>query len=247
MDGDAQPRTTAKADRLFKAGIVLTRPPIILPEPNRFAKLYYAHRQGQADDMAAPFPVDFYFKKGSIAEKAWMEKEAAAGKTKGGRDLEATIAPITEVGGVTLEPRENNKRNGDVRSLERHLDRTLYLIVKKPRTEHAWAMPQGLVEGEEQLHETAMRELHEECGQDMNVWLVARGPIGHYAYEHTGDSGSSKTQESSVYFLKAHILAGQCRPDGKEVEDFAWVTRDEMSKYVSPQYYKVVKKMLSEQ
>ncbi|KAI9230198.1 MAG: hypothetical protein DHS80DRAFT_12760, partial [Piptocephalis tieghemiana] len=228
------------------AGIVLARPPIILPEPSRFAKLYYAHKQAKANDQAAPFPADFYFKKGSVAEKKWLKRAAEEEKTRGNLDLEAAIAPVTEVGGVTLEPRENAKRNEDVQSLERHLDRTLYLIVKKPRAEHAWAMPQGLVKGEEMLHETAMRELHEECGKDMNVWLVARGPIGHYAYKHEGP-GASKGKESSVYFLKANIFAGQCRPDGKEVNDFAWVTREEMSKYVSPEYYKVVKNMLSEQ
>ena len=39
----------------------------------------------------------------------------------------------------------------DMKSLNRKLDRVLYLIVKKPRQEHAWQMPQGGVEGEESL------------------------------------------------------------------------------------------------
>ena len=40
-------------------------------------------------------------------------------------------------------------RLGDMRSLNRKLDRMLYLLVKKPREEYAWQMPQGGVEGEE--------------------------------------------------------------------------------------------------
>lgn len=44
-------------------------------------------------------------------------------------------------------------RTGDMRSLDRQLDRVLYLLVKKPREEHAWQMPQGGVEGEESLIE----------------------------------------------------------------------------------------------
>ena len=43
--------------------------------------------------------------------------------------------------------------NRDTKSTQRRLDRTLYLLVKKPRTEHAWQMPQGGLEGSESLVE----------------------------------------------------------------------------------------------
>ena len=42
---------------------------------------------------------------------------------------------------------------GDMRSLNRKLGRVLYLLVKKPREEHAWQMPQGGVEPDESLLE----------------------------------------------------------------------------------------------
>jgi hypothetical protein len=41
----------------------------------------------------------------------------------------------------------------DRRSVDRKLDKVLYLLVKKPREKHAWQMPQGGVEGEESLFE----------------------------------------------------------------------------------------------
>lgn len=41
----------------------------------------------------------------------------------------------------------------DMRSLERRLDRVLYLLVKKPRKDHQWQMPQGGVEEKESLLE----------------------------------------------------------------------------------------------
>ena len=44
-------------------------------------------------------------------------------------------------------------RTGDMRSLERKLDRVLYLLVKKPRNEHTWQMPQGGIEENESLAE----------------------------------------------------------------------------------------------
>ena len=51
-------------------------------------------------------------------------------------------------------PRETEAdRNDDRRSLNRSLDQMLYLLVKKPRREHAWQMPQGGVEEGESLLE----------------------------------------------------------------------------------------------
>lgn len=43
-------------------------------------------------------------------------------------------------------------RTNDVRSVQRQLDKVLYLLVKKNRSSHSWQMPQGgLVEGESLL------------------------------------------------------------------------------------------------
>lgn len=41
--------------------------------------------------------------------------------------------------------------SNDKKSLQRKLDRVLYLLVKKARQEHAWQMPQGGLEKEESL------------------------------------------------------------------------------------------------
>ena len=40
---------------------------------------------------------------------------------------------------------------GDMKSLQRKLDRVLYLLVKKPRKEYAWQLPQGGLEQDESL------------------------------------------------------------------------------------------------
>jgi large subunit ribosomal protein L46 len=49
-----------------------------------------------------------------------------------------------------------------------------------------------------------------------------------------------------VYFFKGHILAGQCAPDGEEIVDFAWLTKQEIQQYVEPHYWEAVKDMLSD-
>ena len=59
-----------------------------------------------------------------------------------------------EVQSFKPAPRETEAdKREDRRSLQRRLDRVLYLLVKKPRREHAWQMPQGGVEEGESLLE----------------------------------------------------------------------------------------------
>lgn len=40
-----------------------------------------------------------------------------------------------------------------------------------------------------------------------------------------------------MFFMKAHIFAGQVQVDNEEIVDFAWVTKQEMENFVSKQYY----------
>ncbi|KAI8087993.1 uncharacterized protein B0P05DRAFT_465039 [Gilbertella persicaria] len=68
----------------------------------------------------------------------------------------------------------------------------LYLVVKKPRQDHAWQFPQGGQDPGETGSEAALRELEEECGSDLQVRLVGTTPIGVYQYEFPADFKRSK-------------------------------------------------------
>lgn len=105
-------------------------------------------------------------------------------------------------GAPDFAPRETEAdKKGDVKSLERKADRTLYLLLKKDRKQHAWQFrasctlssgfaiadfalraAQGGVEGEESLVEAAKRELHEETGVNVDVWPSGRVPAGAFTY-----------------------------------------------------------------
>jgi large subunit ribosomal protein L46 len=62
----------------------------------------------------------------------------------------------------------------------------------------------------------------------------------------TGSCSLAYTKYSQVYFFKGHVLAGQCKPDGKEIVDFAWLSKEEIKEYVEPHYWEAVKDMLSD-
>ncbi|ORZ24565.1 hypothetical protein BCR42DRAFT_403191 [Absidia repens] len=68
-------------------------------------------------------------------------------------------------------------------SFSRHKDSSLYLLVKKPRKENAWQLPQGGVDPGETIAQGALRELEEECGLDIKVKLVETTPSCYYQYQ----------------------------------------------------------------
>ena len=79
----------------------------------------------------------------------------------------------------------------DRRSVDRQLRESLYLLVKKPRSENAWQMPQGGQEGTESMRQAAQRELQEECGSDLRVKFGSNLPCGFLRYRFPADHRSS--------------------------------------------------------
>lgn len=48
-----------------------------------------------------------------------------------------------------------------------------------------------------------------------------------------------------MFFYKAHIMAGQVRP-AANIQDFAWLTKQEIERRVDREYWENVKDMLSD-
>lgn len=155
------------------SSLILSRPPLILREPTKFEQAYHEYNRQLSEALQQPFPKDFYFKKGSAAEKRFEEDQAvspqgfsaiaaAAGKGKEGKkgkDAAPTEAKSTSSAEGDSEnkplPRttEADAKN-DVRSLERKLDRTLYLLVKS-KGGKGWKFPA------KQLTDTKHENLHD--------------------------------------------------------------------------------------
>lgn len=174
--------------RLYRvlAATVLLRSPIVTEEQTPFEKAYYAYQRQLSERLAAPFPVDFYFKKGSLAEKKWIENEMNRAKMSSfSDDIDPEIRK--EKSRLALPRETEADRKKDLRSLERKLDKTLYLLVKKPREDHCWQFPQGVVKDDDVLHTTAERSLREMCGNNMNIWYVGQVPIGNGRYKYPKD------------------------------------------------------------
>ncbi|KAI7889520.1 39S mitochondrial ribosomal protein L46-domain-containing protein [Mucor mucedo] len=237
------------------ASVILSRTPQITRDATPFEEAYFDYREKLERQEASGTPTDFYFKKGSVAERRWKHEELARQEsmkntttslTDAVEDSQVTwqkanegLAAITKA--EKLDRSTEADKKDDKKSLDRSLKQTLYLVVKKDGDSlNPWQFPQGPVDTSEYLHEAAERTLKEECGVDMDTWFVGRQPIGLYK------QASTKGQEDTgfkTFFMKARVYAGQVKPS-KEITDFAWLTKDELSNTLSPEYYKAVKDSL---
>ncbi|KAJ1834405.1 hypothetical protein LPJ63_001994 [Coemansia sp. RSA 2711] len=249
LSGTRQFSTTRAARDAVRAAMVVQRDPIVIQQATGFEAAADQYFQWLEYRSAEKFPRDFYFKPGSSAERNWaaLEEQRAAEwyfdmaskpaekreeKVKQPEGEEEEDEQLgrersTQQQTVAVQPRTTKADAADdLQSLERRLDRTLYLVVRNSAGQ--WEFPQGTVQSDELLAQAARRSLRDACGSGMSVWTVGKGPIGH---------------KDSLFFVKAHILSGQAAK--AQAADFKWVTREELETVVAADYWATVKDLLS--
>jgi large subunit ribosomal protein L46 len=184
---------------LIHASVVLNRAPFLTRTPTVFESAYYEYQGRIRRALHNPFPYEFYFKHGSPMEARFMREERdrerkAFGESfsEGDDDTGERYESEREV----LMSREHEAdRQGDMKSLDRKGDRTLYLLLQERGGEELWRFPRGRVEKGELLHQVtfllslsahiyhaqaAQRDLYTECGERIDIWVVSQTPIGFY-------------------------------------------------------------------
>ncbi|KAI5124065.1 hypothetical protein M0805_003892 [Coniferiporia weirii] len=244
-----------KAPRLA-VGVLLNRSPILTRTPGKFEREFYRYQQRIQRALHNPFPYEFYFKQGSLLEAQFTRDEIrrerrAFGEdfVKDAKDKAALLMNVETTGEEDEKPmprRSEADEKRDVKSLDRHGSRNLYLLVKAPPGDkYEWRFPKGYVEAGEYLHDAAKRDLHAECGPHINTWVVGRRPVGLFEYEYEGNADPQYSGEK-IFFYKAHIFAGQVQTAERSISDFAWLTKEEIESRVSKEYWLGTKDMLSD-
>ncbi|EPQ58240.1 hypothetical protein GLOTRDRAFT_72445 [Gloeophyllum trabeum ATCC 11539] len=243
----------------IRTSVILNRSPFLTRPLSRFEQAFYAYQQRIQRALHNPFPYEFYFKQGSLLESKFNAEErrrermafgAPFGISESQEGSENKSQNAKESVAEALDREEEEKiprrgeadRTNDVRSLERKGERNLYLLLlKKLDDRQVWRLPEGGLQKGEVLHESAERNLLTECGIRMDTWIVSRNPIGLYR-----SSTSNQVSPRHIFFYKAHILAGQVRPDGTNVLDYAWLTKEEMEDRLDKEYWLGLKDILSD-
>ncbi|KAI0371762.1 hypothetical protein BV20DRAFT_965034 [Pilatotrama ljubarskyi] len=255
---------------VLNAAVILNRSPILTRTPTLFERAYFAYQSRIRRALFNPFPTDFYFKTGSLLERKfakeerlrdreafggpWTLKRRKQGPAEVDEDgiLIASADQAETMGEEPVEPPapriHESDKTGDVKSLDRKGERNLYLLIrgKDYAGKEVWRFPQGGLQEGEFLHQAALRDLQAECGINMDTWIVGKKPIAVYQPSLPESTKKSLGGELYTFFLKAHILAGQVRPDGKNVTDFAWLTKEEIEPRVEKDYWASVKDILSD-
>lgn len=232
----------------LKVGVLLSRIPIITPQPSPFMQAYYKYMSGLEKRLMWTFPSYVYFKKGSLAERSFLDNQPSSPAPqknlvfpKGtplmqhNRDLNSKQdirLVVDEEEKVTRQPRQTEAdAKNDFKSLERKIDQTLYLLVKQGSGK--WRLPAFDVPNDApSLHEAAESGLAAIGGTDMNIWTVSRTPAG--VIEHSS--------EKPEFVLRQHILQGLFKP-AKNV-DYAWLERSEIENKVDTEYYKQIEHLI---
>jgi large subunit ribosomal protein L46 len=184
--------TTASSPFHLKAGIVLSRPPVITRDLTSFEKAFFFYQKRLNERLALPFTRYFYYQKDTPGDLEWKRKMKQ--RTSPSRDIGNYNAHKKDswndellVGAKESEPTEHIQallkdavveveeqiegqegvvkrsvevekpqsriteadKQGDTRSLNRALQRTLYLVVKGK--DGQWRFPSGEPEGKESL------------------------------------------------------------------------------------------------
>ncbi|EJD53237.1 hypothetical protein AURDEDRAFT_81544 [Auricularia subglabra TFB-10046 SS5] len=243
-------------------GILLNRAPIVTAWPTPFERSFYKYQARIARALSNPFPYQFYFPPGSPHEVKFRREELrrdamAFGREfqlrerREGRKYEKLIKALEEENmdaQAELKPVSRTHESdltGDLTNLNRRSDRNLYLMLKGTHDWTPWRFPVGSVQPTEKLHEAAQRVMNETIGVDMDTWFVARKPISFMDQRH--QIPVDGLRDEKVFFLKAHILAGQAQIKHPDTHgQFGWLTKQEIEERVEPEYWEKIKDMLSE-
>lgn len=123
-----------------------------------------------------------------------------------------------------------------------------FLIVKKPRTDHAWQFPQGGVDEGESEIDAAKRELKEELGTDKFQGFLKSKHLLFYNFPSGYDRDGKYTgHKQNYYFVEFLGEDSDLKLDEEELEEFRWIYQTELEEYVqSPEYLKKVRQVIAE-
>ena len=86
----------------------------------------------------------------------------------------------------------------------------------------------------------------------MNTWMVGYHPVGHHVYNFRKPRIQHETNTEhrgeKTFFIKGRIMAGQAdlAENVQNLNDFKWLAKEEIARFVLPQYYSHIKDMLAE-
>ncbi|TXG61497.1 hypothetical protein EZV62_012860 [Acer yangbiense] len=203
------------------ASVLFERLPVVIPkiDPVVYAFQEFSFRWKQ--QYGRKYPDEF------------LDKSNSRGK--GDYHIDYVPAPrITEA-----------DKTNDKKSLQRALDRRLYLLLfgnsyGAPGRKPVWHFPEKNYESEETLRKCAESALKSVLGDLSHTYFVGNAPMGHMVIQPTDKVPDVPSYKQ--FFFKSQVIATNKFQIGK-CEDFVWVTKDELLEYF-PEQAEFLNKMI---
>jgi len=133
----------------------------------------------------------------------------------------------------------------DRHSLDRKIFDSLYLILKKRRKDYAWGFPAGpQIDRDRSMKGTARRELKELVSRECKFHILSNSPLGHLRYKYPEGFKEYPYIGAKIFYYHALHMGGTVSVDPEEIEDYAWVTRDELKEYLPKNLFDLCNRML---
>ncbi|XP_057953019.1 uncharacterized protein LOC131147258 [Malania oleifera] len=203
---------TASADKIV-ASVLFERLPVVIP---KIDPVVYAFQE-------------FSFRWQQQYRRMYPDKLLEKSDTRGKGDYKIEYTPASRI-------TEADKTN-DLRSLQRALDRRLYLLLfgntygatdGKP----VWHFPEKVYEAEETLRKCAESALRSVIGDLSHTYFVGNAPFAHMVIPPTENAQDAPPFKR--FFFKSQVIATNKFNIG-ECEDHVWVTKDELMEYFPEQ------------
>eukprot|EP00850_Spirogloea_muscicola_P015375 SM000117S25495 [mRNA] locus=s117:155098:156570:- [translate_table: standard] len=149
-------------------------------------------------------------------------------------------------------------------TLQRALDRRLYLLVKgaptgAPAGSSEWHFPEKEYSDEGTMRKCAEAALAARAGSALQVYFVGNAPCGHTAPPTSPSRvraatdllpdlglsvGGVPVSGRHRFFFRAQMLGGSLRMQESHVTDYAWVTKAELPRYIGGVQHEYLEKLL---
>ncbi|ESO13090.1 hypothetical protein HELRODRAFT_159694 [Helobdella robusta] len=224
------------------SSVAVIRSPVVTAEMNDLEKDFSAMLRMIEKEKS--LLSDFDIRK--IEEKALVEKRKDEDYIE--TEAEAVMQTAVELEDIwedevnAFKPASritNDDRSGNTSSIDRKLDRKLYLLTNQSlgKSKH-WVMPMGVRKDNESLRQTAERILQQFCGSELNVHFLGNAPCGFMKYKYPPNTYKNFIG-AKVFFFKAHYKSGELNL-AKDVAGFKWLTSEEVKQFVTPSYYRTL-------
>jgi len=220
-------------------GVFLERPPRISPNVPYYEQQYQQYRWDRDQKFARPLS-SFH----EVMEAVDGDSGLAADKEMTPEEELRQEDKIDPWDYIKPAPRTTAAdAAGDTQSLDRRLDRRLYLILKRDRTEFSWQFPQRERLSNETLRKSSERAVLERLGGKYFRWtFISNAPAAVWSYPYDSQSVQRYEAPRAKVFMHRCLYrepenAPMLKLDNQYV-DFRWIMREELVQYFDEDFAK---------